>query len=510
VQLLLLRMGFLSLGGDDAARVLRAEVGSPLLSWLKPDVWPPLDKVIFGAALAAWHDPVVAPRVVTFALGVFTGAALVWLAWELTRDRTIAWLTAGLAALVPYRAIFGVSTTGEVFLFLPIVVAAALVVRWLRNGSRRALLVAALVLGIATTTRYEAWFIALVFGVMVLVAKRARYVSTRDMVVVALVLGVFPLAWLASAALSAGPINFLTITRQQTAVAMPSTVRILANSAASRFLFELLWVPGDMGGPGAPVLWFGVAGLTGWFFAGGWRRAWVLTLYVPMALLTVAMIITRSAPGEPWRLAGIWVLLTLPVGETVAVGWLRRRRWFYSGLAVFVLVVTGAVWALRDMQIAEQTAMTWQEVGLARSLAASSDRVLLEARPGGYEFLDLVAASGRPEIFELSRGGDPYLLALFIGRLDRWREMRPDLVARFAQQRVDLTDPDVVAGFACGPYSRIVVRSDEARSALERVGLVLLEERAGWWLYMPSARCPASATATEQANHRERDRPGDT
>lgn len=479
-QAAMLAAGFLSVAADDAAHVLRAQTADPLTAWLRPDVWPPLDKVAFASVLRVWADPIWSPRLVTFIFGLLLTAAMVWLGWELCHNAAVAIGTGLLAAIVPYRLVFAVSTMGEVFFYLPIVVCAALLARWLRDGRRLALFGAALALAVATTARYEAWFFAVALGVLVLVSWRKGDLKLGDVATVAAILMAFPVAWLAVNALSGGPIDYLSITRQQTAFAEPSLRTRVVNSAGYRFVRELVW---------GLVLILGVVEVIRWIWRSGWQRSWALTLYAPMLLVTLATIATKSVPfAAPWRLGGVWLLLTLPVAVGIVVEWWSRPGLAFRAIAVGLVLVSVLGWLTRDARMAETTRMTWDEVALASSLPVENEPVLVEIVPGDYQFLDLIAASGRPDRFELTRGIDPYLVALFVGRLEGWEAARPELVSEFVAERYDLTDPADAAGLRCAGYAAIAVRTAEARAALLREAFVVIDDRAGWAVFV--ADCP--------------------
>lgn len=476
-QLVLLATGFLATATDDAAHVLRAQLSSFSSSWLDPDVWPPLDEVAFGAVLRVWSDAVWAPRALTFLLGLATAAALVWLTWELTRDAFASWCSAALAALLPQRLVFGISTMGEVFVYLPVVVGAALTARWLRDGRRSDLFGAAVALGVATMARYEAWFVALLFGLMVLWQWRKRVVSTRDLVLVGIIVSALPLWWLIVLVSKNDPIDYLSITRQITLVEEPSTRKIVINSAGFRYLRDLIR---------ALVLIIGIVELVRWVIAPGWRRVWTLTFFLSLPLLTAATVLTKSVPlATPWRLGGIWLMLTLPAGLAAVARWWRRPGWVLPTIAVAVVLLTFASWARTSYNLTKRSALTSAEVDLAKSLGRTPGRILIETPLGDFNYLDLVTASGDPDQFDLTRGDDPFLLGLFINWYDRWAEREPELIEQFASENIDLTDPEAVAALTCDSYGRVVVRTDEAVATLEAAGFDLVRERAGWSVFAP-------------------------
>lgn len=475
-QAVLLATGFLSLTADDAARVLRARRPLDLGVLLEPDVWLPLDRIAYSLALSVGGDPVWAPRVVVGLAGIGLAVAVTWLAWELSHDPLVTYATAAVVSIAPHRVVFSVSTMGEVLFLLPTVVGVVLLVRWLRDGDRSALHLAAVALAVATTTRYEAWFVAATVGLAVVVWWRDGRLRWTDVLWLGLLLGLFPTAWLVANATAAGPIDTLSITRQQAEVASLSLATAAENSAAWAFAVDLVWFP---------ALLLGLALAWRWAVSGGWRRDLVVVAVVPLVLVTVATVLTGSVPlAAPWRLGGLWVLLVLPLAMLVAVRALDRGGWRRVA-AVSLVLVSILGWVLRDARLAGTTDLTWDEVALARSLASDGRRTLVEVRPGDdFQYLDLYAASSSLDHLELTIGDDPYLLALLVRRLDAWEEVRPDLVELYAGERFDLEDPADARRVGC-TYRTVLVRGDRVPVALLEAGGVVEATRAGWALVAP-------------------------
>lgn len=164
--------GFRAVSDDDFARVTIAQrfALSPSLdpsstSWLPAPFW------LTGSVMAIFGRALEVAQATAFVTGI-ASALVVWVgaAW-LTGSRTAALLGAVLGAAFPYAAWLGVATVPDYPTAALLVLAMASVVG--RDPMRR--LIGGASLLFATLSRYEAWPVALVFGILSAIdAWRAR------------------------------------------------------------------------------------------------------------------------------------------------------------------------------------------------------------------------------------------------------------------------------------------------------------------------------------------------
>lgn len=457
-QLVLLQVGFLSVAADDAARVLRAREPFSWSMLIEPDVWLPFDKMVYSWVLGVWNDPVWAPRLATGLAGIAVSVVVVWLASRLFEHSVPVLLTGVVVSIAPHRLLFSVSTMSEIFYLLTVLLAAVLVIDWLESDSSRSLTAAVAALSLGTTIRYEAWMIAAVWGLAIIWWWRRGRLSFSRLVALGALLTIFPTVWILANVASTDSFDFLSITRQQAALAEPTLLRSVSSSALGRFAVDMVW---------APMLVIGVLGALKWVLERSWRGTLMWLMFIPLGVVSISTVATASVPfAAPWRLSGLWVLFCVPIAVGMAFD-MSRQRPALKWLASIVVLASLVGWTIRDVRLASATELTWAEVELARSLDSSEGDVLVEVNEGDdFDFLDIIAASAKPERYELTIGDDPYLVALLIRRLEEWRAIRPDLVSAHARIRFDLNDPADLTAASC-QYDVLLVHSHGPGAALE-------------------------------------------
>lgn len=423
LQLGLLAAGFYRITPDESARSLMAHG----LTWgnaLEPWIWPPFYRIFVGLALKLHDDVFLVPRLLVSLAGILLLPALAWLAGLLLARPGVTLLTALIAVVLPPRLVLSVVPMADVFHLLLLVVAAGLLLRWLRTGQGRPLLLAALCLMLAATVRYEAWLVA-----ATLIAYLAhRVLISRDLApgtaaLATLLLALFPAFWIADSWLTYGSLDNLGVTRWQFLTGFGEDhARALYGNVATSLLRDLLW---------APVLLLGVAGLVGRARADRQVRDWAIVLFLPLPLLGALMLATWSVPGSAdARLAGGWSLLLLPfAAETLlrCAGRLRQGRPRRAALTA-LLALALAPPLVRDARILHR-GMLSHETGAWRQERAAGlllrdelarlgpGKALIDATDN-LDYLDVLTGSTVPDRFVLTSLAEPVDAALYLPMRD--------------------------------------------------------------------------------------------
>ncbi len=485
-QLSLPLLGFYSTSADESARAIGAN-DATVVDLIRPDVWPPFYEVTVGLALDINDDLVVVPRIVTFIAGLICLWALMSMADRLFRDDRTTLIAGFVGALIPHRLVFSVAPMSEIFLFLFAILAANSLLAWIQTDEDRHGLAAAGWLLVATMVRYEAWVMAAVVAGYAL----WRYLRQRDahlLGVAALCLG-FPLIWLISNLTWPGDIRYLSLTSQQTSISLlPSRLQV-TNTALYQFLKDLILIPG---------LLFGMTALAVNAKRSRPIRIWAALEFTPMILVSVAAFVSRSTPlASPWRLSGTWIIMVIPF-FAYAVTWLwdslTGRR---ALIAASVLLASGVFPMIgRTATKLSGSKLTTEELNIGRKvgnmLDGSSGQALIESSEG-FEYLDMLVATGHLDRFILTRGEDPFVLAIFSGDIAAWENRDPDLIANHARVNYSFdqgVDPQVLA---CDGISLFLVQSDELESTAARTpGLSVAVVGAGWTLFRIEDECPGT------------------
>jgi hypothetical protein len=494
-QAAVLGTGFFSTAADESARALRAaDVG--VGDVIRPDVWLPFDKLLVGLALHVHRDLFVTPRVVTFLAGLAVVWALMALAHRLFRDRPTTLLAGIVGAVVPVRLLLGVAPMSDVYLFLFTLLAAGALFAWIETERTRHVLLAAAWIAVATSVRYEAWVVAASFAAMLgwrIVSRSAR--APLPLALAAVIALAYPLVWLTANVLWPSDIHYLSIVRQQALVKEPSLIRLLYNTAGAQFALDLVRAPGLIVGA---LAFAGLVGREGPF------RWWALVLFAPLAIVTVSVVLLHSVGfATEWRFGGTWTLLLLPFfAHAVVRLWraagTRMRAVVVVALLALVLVPLAgrSAWlAARSTYPADGSRVADVELGreLGRRIADRGGRVLVEV--AGYRWLDVIVASNRPEAFAFDRGRDPFYIALFVERTDRWERRAPALVQRYLAPNYDLARPVDPARLACEGIHTVVTGTPGSAAAARTVPGLVPIARVGQWTVFDLRKAPAGCPA---------------
>jgi len=164
-QIIYLSCGFIAVSQDEYSRVL---LGA---SWAKAPyifggswAWLPGHFYLLGLALKIHYDLSFTPRIVTM---IFSLAALGML-YLLTRNlfnRWVALLCVLIVGLNPIYISLSLTPMADIVYLALIIAFLHFFILWADNKTDRYLLLAALMIGGATSLRYEAWFIMAIFNV---------------------------------------------------------------------------------------------------------------------------------------------------------------------------------------------------------------------------------------------------------------------------------------------------------------------------------------------------------
>ena len=192
---LVLATGFRAVSDDDYARLVIAQrfAETPSLdpsgtSWLPVPFWT------YGSVLALFGPSLGVARATALVLGVFSALCVLVAARWLGATRTGALAAAFVASVLPWSAWLGAATVPEA----PTAGLVVLGMASLSSSNRKRRALGAAALALACFSRYEAWPVAVLFGV--LTAVDARRKRSWELAVPAFV-AVLPIAlWLAHGA----------------------------------------------------------------------------------------------------------------------------------------------------------------------------------------------------------------------------------------------------------------------------------------------------------------------
>ena len=193
--LLVLNAGFLEYNADGYTRILRGWRWAQSPGW-EVGVWLPLQTWVFGTGLWVYDSLAITPRVIDALLTVWALLNLYRIGREIS-GRLAGTIGLLLGAVFPWVVWFGVSGMAEA-LFLATVSAGVLgLVRWTLRRRDCDLLLAAIGLLLSTMVRYEGWFYAAVFAMLVLAMGWRRGQLRPTTLAFAALPMTFPALWMA-------------------------------------------------------------------------------------------------------------------------------------------------------------------------------------------------------------------------------------------------------------------------------------------------------------------------
>jgi hypothetical protein len=464
-ELTLYGQGVYAISADSSARILDA------FEWTRNSShetthWPPGYRVIVGTVLKFWPDLFMAPRAITFLFGLLTIGAVAWLADRMFHDRRVTAATAIIGAILPERVVLSLVPLAEI-IFVPLVVVGCILL-WEWIGSPRSSLAvgSALCMALASGVRYEGWFFAgaflLVVCVVVVTSRPAK--GLQQFVIVAVIVSAFPCIWIILHLVQHGNLGLITD-------ATGARYRLLHGDSFTDLLPRTLPVQFVVGNLRSANL-VGVISLVALASVSRRTRQWLFVPGAAFAVLSILAIAGWAVPShEFWRPAAVWSVLLVPF----TAHWLIEQRQFartrpwLATIALFVLaaVIAAACWA-RSRDLIAHPEFGRHELAIAqrldRLLTVDQDaRVLIDTSTVRY--IHVVVASQHTEAFVLNTGADP----------------RAPIEAELTDLDLGVIDLDEIRRRG---IRYLVIRHDRGRRRLRsRPGLATLDSYGPWSLY---------------------------
>lgn len=177
---------------DDYFRVFHAAWWWQNPSFTSSYEWLPGYLYVYGPLVGLSGDTVLAPRLLTLALHLAAGAALVWRRED---DPRASWLAAAWLLCAPLWMVLGTLPLSEALCALLLLGGILALERFLSRGGPGALLLGSVFYLAAATVRYEVWLLLPVFAIFAQ-ARRCERIGGPIRAVLALLPLVFPLIWM--------------------------------------------------------------------------------------------------------------------------------------------------------------------------------------------------------------------------------------------------------------------------------------------------------------------------
>lgn len=477
--------GLYTISSDESERTLLA-YKLTLAKAVEPFLWPPLPKILTGLALKLHPDLVATPRILVAATGLLTLGAIVILTRRLFDNRLVALVAGALAVFIPQRLILSVVPMADIFGYLFVLIAAAFLINWLRQGRVDALIYASLCLLLAATVRFEDWFFN---GVLIIYLAYRTFVS-RDLrasvfVLSGALLMAFPCAWVIATYVHDGSLTALSLTSHQFIASHGHDWNLALNDNVILYMVKDTVV--------SFVFLIGILSLVYFAARNSDIRAWALVLFTPLVLLGASMLVTFSVPmAAPFRTDGTWLLLLVPFAAWVIVSLAQRISTKTLGRLLAVVLMTFACivpLALRSRTYVQEAlsqtgAVANKPLGsqLHALLRANNRRILLDAIDN-LDYLDVLVLSNAPDRFVLNVDADPTHVAVYASQ--RQYYLRHDdvkIVKRYLTDKFAITSGLNLDVLRARKISYMLVRNNAYIKALDANPDVTRMKRFGPWV----------------------------
>lgn len=164
--------GWSALTWDDFTRVALAQqwAAQPFLT--SDLVWLPLPYWVNGLAFKAWGqrfatDPMALVAVINTTAVVLTAVLIGWSAWRIFRSRGGALVAFAAILFSPWGFFTSLSGLVEPLYYLAVAGAVSGLIAWLETGRLRALLLGAIAVALSAAIRYEGWWLAAAWPILI-------------------------------------------------------------------------------------------------------------------------------------------------------------------------------------------------------------------------------------------------------------------------------------------------------------------------------------------------------
>jgi len=432
LQLGLYALGYAAYGADDFSRSLNADYWLYYrrfdLGWegwlgLGESGWLPFSDYLFAIGLAIYRDLYLTPRVVNLVISGIGVVTVYCLGRELFGRRE-GLVAAVLFAFQPWPVWLGISgMTSDLPSVVLIVLFGIFLVRWLRTETAGTFLTAAAMLAIGNGFRYENWFFAVVFSLLIIFQaasdwKQGNFTRRKASVAVSglALINAFPLAWMIASYMVLGDwLPALNVTNSWMVAGMtpsqsvfPSGVPLATNQAPLMAHMNMLVL-----GLGAfPMeIALSVGGMFLFLKQRGEERVrWYLVVLIGALLLFIIVFKGRlSASIFFARFFLPFVVLALPYAGLLLIRLAESLRLEREGIWVTMCSIIAVVAGLdlgrafnypamfpKDAISAGWTIRNLQQTGTI----AEGEKILIE-RSADWGDLAIVALANRPERFVL-------------------------------------------------------------------------------------------------------------
>lgn len=399
VEINLLSKGFFALSADESGHTLEA------YEWYKGDgqifsIWLPFYKVVNGIALRVYYDLLVTPRIVSGLFGLLTLISFIFLTHQLFDNRVIAVLAGFLCTIFIPTAVFGILPLTEIYLFFFLLISIIFSLLWFKGEKNVFLWLTVILLGLATTTRYEAWIFAIVIFTIIFIkiSKSDKTFSQKVYLVLpaAIIVSAFPLYWV-----------YLSMVSNENVHGFVTAVsnRYNAGEVYSEIKNNVLYLFMNINVVSLNII--GLASLAYLININIFVKKYAIILFGTLITFSVISFAFKAMPTHNhWRVAMIWCLLLLPFTAHWLYNLLDSAKKFlinkYSFIIFFILIIY--FFNSQTQQHTSLSYFTYDEISIGKFLNKitqndQSKIYVMKDAADKWRFANILVASQKPMQF---------------------------------------------------------------------------------------------------------------
>lgn len=395
-QVILFSKGFYSLSADDAGHTLEA------FKWYAGDhsifsIWLPFQKLLYGIIFSIYYDLFWVPRIISAFFGLLTLLSLIFMTYELFRNKIISILAGLLGAIFPSLVIFSILPMPEIYFFFFIISSIAFYLYWKRTKNSLSLFSSVIFLSICTTIRYEAWifafFIFLLIIIEIYAADEILSVKYIKMIGIFLLIFAFPIYWIY--------LSYHT-TGEATSFLHSVSERYSKGGELTEIKNNVLFTFFSMN-----IASLNIIGILTLLFY--YKKKPGVKEYTHIFLLTILSIglitfITKAMPTHHfWRLASIWSIMLIPFTAKWLYLFLSDEKLYlkYNFILFIILIILS--FNSQTSSYTKSSALTKEDIGIGNYinnfLKFNNENSKIYIERNGWEFTSILITSQEPDRF---------------------------------------------------------------------------------------------------------------
>jgi hypothetical protein len=408
LHIILFKINLFAISADESGRTLDAYQWSIDQTRLS-DVWLPFQAIETGLMIKIWKDLFIVPRIICIFWGMCTLAAISLYSFELFQNIKISILSLLIASFFPPLLVLTHVPLPEITFIFFVLLGMFFYLRWQKSGYTFPLICSAFCFALSSSIRYEGWVFVFIFTAqLVWMLIQYNYISKSKniaLILAGIVSLSFSIYWIIQTTLTTeSPISFIGKTSSAFSQAThASFLRLLWLNLGTQFLVQCVLSLNILGI---------VSAVTYWKYHLRIRHMLSITISALICMALMSFLGRTLPTHNPWRTAVIWNCLLIPFTANWLTNFFHRKRigQNYSRYALISLILFG--FCLQMFHLIKQSSFSSSDYSAGKYLElrftqdiSHTEKILIETT--SWDYLHVIIASNRPELFIYNSGYNP-------------------------------------------------------------------------------------------------------